>query len=176
MPVNVGTGSSEVFNALRWIVWSGASWRVTPKDLPPWEAVCQRGRQWMAAGPFEALVHDLRAPIRLAEGCEVAPTAAVFDARTLQSTVESGSRASHDGHERREDSKAHIAVDMLGHMLALMVTASDEQERGQVTASARTVQEATGETVEPTYVDRGTRARSRRGPRGRAGSGWRSSS
>ena len=26
----------EVFNGLRWIVRSGAQWRMMPKDLPPW--------------------------------------------------------------------------------------------------------------------------------------------
>jgi len=26
----------EVFNGLRWMVRTGASWRVVPHDLPPW--------------------------------------------------------------------------------------------------------------------------------------------
>jgi transposase len=31
----------EVFNGLRWIVRAGASWRMMPNDLPPWEVVYQ---------------------------------------------------------------------------------------------------------------------------------------
>jgi transposase len=50
----------EVFNALRWIVRAGASWRMLPHDFPPWEAVYQQTRRWIAAGVFEAMVHDLR--------------------------------------------------------------------------------------------------------------------
>ena len=32
----------EVFNGLRWIVRSGAPWRMLPHDFPPWEAVYQQ--------------------------------------------------------------------------------------------------------------------------------------
>jgi transposase len=145
----------EAFNGLRWIVRAGAPWRMLPNDLPPWEAVYQQARRWLAAGAFEALVHDLRALLRLADGREAGPTAAVFDGRTMQSTVESGARAGYDGHKRRKGSKVHLAVDTLGHLLALRVTAADEQERAQVAALAGAVQEATGETVELAYVDQG---------------------
>ncbi len=44
---------------------------------------------------------------------------------------------------------------MRGHLLALRVSPADEQDRAQVEELARLVQEATGESVELTYVDRG---------------------
>ncbi len=43
----------------------------------------------------------------------------------------------------------------LGHLLALRVTPATEQDRTQVEALAEAVQEATGESVELAYVDRG---------------------
>ena len=43
----------------------------------------------------------------------------------------------------------------MGHLLALRVTSATEQDRSQVEALAKTVQEATGESVELAYVDRG---------------------
>jgi transposase len=49
----------EVFNALRWLVRAGAPWRLLPNDLPPWAAVYQQTQRWIAAGSFEAIVHDL---------------------------------------------------------------------------------------------------------------------
>ncbi len=58
-------GLRDVFDALRWIVRSGSPWRYLPKDFPPWEAVYQQTRRWLAAGCFEAIVHDLRAVLRL---------------------------------------------------------------------------------------------------------------
>jgi transposase len=47
----------------------------------------------------------------------------------------------------------HIAVDTLGQLLALRVTAANEQDRAQVEALVAEVQEVTGETVELAFVD-----------------------
>jgi transposase len=119
----------EVFNALRWIVRTGASWRMMPHDLPSWEAVYQQTQRWLNAEVFAAIDHDLREILRLAAGRKGKPTAAIFDSRTLQSTPESGGRAEYDGAKRRKGSKMHIAVDTLGNLLALHVTPANEQDR-----------------------------------------------
>ncbi len=145
----------EVFNGLRWMIRAGASWRMMPHDLPPWEAVYQQSRRWLKAGVFEAMVHDLRAVLRSAQGRQRKPTAAIFDSRTLQSTPESGGRAGYDGAKRKKGSKVHLAVDTLGHLLALHVTAANEQDRIQVAQLAQQVQQETGQTVEVAFVDQG---------------------
>jgi transposase len=145
----------EVFNGLRWIVRAGSSWRMMPHDLPPWDVVYQQTQRWLKAGVFEALVHDLRAVLRIAEGRQEMPTAAIFDSRTMQSTPESGGRGGYDGAKRRKGSKVHLAVDTLGHLLALSVTAADEQDRAQVSELAKRVQAETGETIEIAFVDQG---------------------
>jgi transposase len=83
------------------------------------------------------------------------PSAAIFANRTLQSSPERGARAGYDGAKRRKGSKVHLAVDTLGHLLALHVTAANEQDRAQVSQLATAVQEATGEHVRVAYVDQG---------------------
>ena len=125
----------EVFNGLRWMARGGSSWRMMPHDLPPYYVVYQQMRRWLKAGVFEAITHDLRAVLRIAEGRQEMPTASIFDSRTLQSTVESGARAGYDGAKRRKGNKVHLAVDTLGHLLALCVTAANEQDRAQVANS-----------------------------------------
>lgn len=145
----------EVFNGLRWLVRAGAPWRLMPNDLPPWYTVQQQTQRWLAAGVFEDMVHDLRALLRLAEGREAEPSAAIFDARTIQSTPESGADAGYDGAKRRKGRKVHMAVDTLGHLLALHVTSANQQERKQVDELAAQVQEVTGDSVEVAFVDQG---------------------
>jgi transposase len=145
----------EVFNGLRWLVRSGATWRLMPHDLPPWYTVYQQTQRWFKAGCFEAIAHDLRSLLRLAAGREPAPTAAIFDSRTLQSTPESGARAGYDGAKRRKGSKVHAAVDTLGHLLTLHVTPANEQDRDQVAQLAQAVQQATALNVDIAYVDQG---------------------
>ena len=93
--------------------------------------------------------------LRLAAGRDEEPSAAVLDSRTLRGTPESGHRAGWDGHKRTRGSKLHLAVDTLGHLLALHVTPAAEGDRAAVAELAEAVQDATGESVEVAYVDQG---------------------
>jgi transposase len=143
----------EVYNGLRWIVRTGATWRMMPHDLPPWYIVYQQTQRWLAAGCFEAMVEDLRLLLRGVKGRKGQPSAAIFDSRVLQSTPESGGHAGYDGAKRRKGSKVHVAVDTLGHLLTLLVTPANEQDRAQVGELAQRVQEVTGQSVELAFVD-----------------------
>jgi transposase len=145
----------ELFNGLRWFVRAGCPWRMMPNDLPPWSAVYQQTQRWLKAGCFEDMAHDLRAIVRLALDRKAEPSAAILDSRTLQSTPESGRRAGFDGHKKRKGSKVHLAVDTLGHLLALRVTPANEQDRAQVGELAKAVQAATEEKVAVAFVDQG---------------------
>ena len=145
----------EVFNALRWMVRTGAQWRFLPNDLPPWSAVNQQAARWLKAGCFEAMAADLRELLRELQGRAAQPSAVILDSRTMQSSPESGGRAGYDGHKKRKGSKVHAAVDTLGHLLALCVTAANQGDRAQVATLARAVQAETGQSVQVAYVDQG---------------------
>lgn len=145
----------DVFNALRWMVRSGSPWRYMANNFPPWEVVYQQTQRWIKAGVFETMAHDLRELLRMVQGRAPDPSAAIIDSRTLQSTPESGHRAGYDGAKRKKGSKIHVAVDTLGHLLALHVTPADEQDRARVKQLAKDVQKATGKSVELAFVDQG---------------------
>ena len=145
----------ELFNGLRWFIRAGCPWRMMPNDLPPWTAVQQQTQRWLRAGCFETMAQDLRLLLRLSAGRTDAPSAAILDSRTLQSTPESGARAGFDGHKKRKGSKVHAAVDTLGHLLALKVTPANEQDRAQVAALAKEIQEVSGQNVQVAFVDQG---------------------
>lgn len=145
----------ELFNGLRYLIRYGIAWRAMPNDLPPWAAIYQQAQRWMAAGCFAALAQDLRAVLRLAAGRNEEPSGAIFDSRTLRSTPESGTRAGYDGAKRKRGSKLHLAVDTLGHLLALHVTPASADDRAEVGRLAEAVQEATGDAVDIAFVDQG---------------------
>ena len=144
-----------VFNAVRYVARTGGQWRYLPNDLPPWYVVYYQMQRWLRAGCFETMVEELRSLLREFAGRKSQPTAMVVDSRTLQSTPESGARCGYDGARRRKGSKVHIAVDTLGHLLALKVTPADAGDRAQIEALAEEVQQVTGGSVELAYVDQG---------------------
>jgi transposase len=93
--------------------------------------------------------------MRVAAGRKAEPIAAILDSWTLRATPESGPRAGYDGAKRKRGSKLHMAVDTLGHLLALHVTPANVDDRAEVGKLAAAVQDATGESVELIYVDQG---------------------
>ena len=94
------------------------------------------------AGPARIAARGLRAAGRA--------TAAIIDSRTLRSTPESGTRAGYDGAKRKRGSKVHLAVDTLGHLLALHVTPADVGDRAAVKRLAD-IQDATGDSIRLAY-------------------------
>jgi transposase len=145
----------EQFNGLRYVIRHGIPWRAMPNDLPPWFSIYQQAQRWLAAGCFEALADDLRAILRLTAGRKAEPSVAILDSRTLRSSCESGTRAGYDGAKRKKGSKLHMAVDTLGHLLALHVTPANADDRGEVEPLAKAIQAATGNSVSLAYVDQG---------------------
>lgn len=137
---------------MRWIVRAGAPWRL-PTTFPPWAAVSQPTQRWLAAGVFAAMAHDLRMLRREASDRMPQPRAVILDRRTVQSTPESGAGAGDDGPKKHQGRKTHAAVDTRGHLLALVVTPANAQNRAQVAALAAAVEQVIGKSVELAYVD-----------------------
>jgi transposase len=126
-----------------------------PQELPPGPPVDHQRQRWCQAGVVDALGHDLHAVWRLAQGRKAAPSAASLDSRTLQATPERGTRAGYDGAPRRRGSKGHMAVDTLGHLWALHVTAAREQDRSPGTTLAAKGPAVPGDAVDVAVVDQG---------------------
>jgi transposase len=144
-----------LFNALRYIAKTGVQWRYLPENFPPYHAVFQQAQRWIRAGVLESMASDLRKLLRMLQHRSSAPSAVILDGRTLQSVPESGARAGYDGHKRKKGSKAHVAVDTLGHLLAVAITPANEQERAQVDQLCQQVQAATAQQVKVAFVDQG---------------------
>ncbi len=145
----------DVSNALRYLLRTGAPWRMLPTDVPPWPVVYQQTQRWLKAGVVAQMVHDVRMLLRDITDRTPQPRAVIVDSRTLQSTPERGGRAGYDGHKRRNGATVHLAVATLGHLLAVVVTPANEQDRAQVAALAQRMQEIPGDTVEVAVVDQG---------------------
>jgi hypothetical protein len=101
------------------------------------------------------MIDDLRLLLRLGQGRDPQPSAAIFDAQTRQARPESRAPAGYDGHKRKNGSKIYAAVDTLGHLFPLHVTPANARDRDQVAQLAAAVQAATVEHVKLAFVDQG---------------------
>jgi transposase len=117
-------------DAVGYVVRNGIEWRAMPADFPPWEAVYAFFQRWSQRGLPQRLVERLRARLRTGLGREVQPSAAIVDAQTVKAadTVGAGSRGFDSG-KKINGRKRHIAVDVEGFLLAVVVTAANVTDR-----------------------------------------------
>ena len=119
-----------VVDAIRYVVHNGCVWRALPADFPPWRTVYGIYLRWNASGAT-AILHDrLREQARRAAGRASAPTAAVIDSQSVRAApVVARAGRGWDNAKKVNGRKRHIAVDTLGLLLAVVVTAASVQDR-----------------------------------------------
>jgi transposase len=117
-------------DAIGYVVRYGIEWRALPADFPPHEAVYAFFRRWSARGLPRRLADRLRGRIRITCGRGESPTAAVIDSQSVKAadTVGAASRG-YDGGKKINGRKRHAAVDCLGLLLVVTVTAASVQDR-----------------------------------------------
>lgn len=143
----------QMVDACCYVVRSGCSWRMLPKEFPHWDNVYKTFRRWSEQGKFE-LMHDrLRDQWREREGRASQPTAAILDAQSTRSSPQGGEHG-YDAGKKVKGRKRNIVVDTLGLLLAVTVTAASVQDRD---ASSAVVAAAMQKypSVQTLFVDSG---------------------
>lgn len=121
----------EIVNAILYQVRAGGSWRMLPKDFPPWETVYGYFARWRDDGTLDTLHDALREQVRVKQQRRhPAPSAGIVDSQTLKGadTVGSASRG-YDAGKKINGRKRHIVTDTIGLLLVVMVTAASVQDR-----------------------------------------------
>jgi transposase len=145
----------ELVNAILYVNRTGIAWEYLPHDFPPAKTVYHYYAMWEADGTTET-VHDvLRVKVRVHKGRGAEPTAAIIDSQSVKT---SGNVAESDQGvdmgKRIKGRKRHIAVDTLGLLLVVIITAASIQD----SAGGKTVLDhlsVARPTVTKSWVDGG---------------------
>jgi transposase len=120
----------DIADAIRYLTQNGPVWRALPADFPPAGTVYWWMDKWQADGSAERMHDDLRERIRLAAGRAKQPSAAIIDSQSVKgSEMIARPRRGYDAGKKINGTKRHIAVDVLGLLLTVLVTAASVQDR-----------------------------------------------
>jgi putative transposase len=119
----------DIVDAIRYLTHNGPVWRALPADFPPAWTVYYWAGKWEADGATARMHDDLRECVRAAAGRRPAPTAAIIDSQSVKGSemVARGGRGYDAG--KKITGKRHIAVDTLGLLLTVLITAASTQDR-----------------------------------------------
>lgn len=119
----------EIVNAILYVCRTGIAWEYLPHDFPPYKTVYDYYAKWEADGTTETLHDLLRQRVRGAQGRAAAPTAAVIDAQSVKTSCNVGeSSQGIDAAKKIKGRKRHIATDVMGLLLVVVVTAASVQD------------------------------------------------
>jgi transposase len=117
-----------IIDTISYVLVSGCAWRMVPHDLAPWSIAYQWFAAWTADGTWDR-VHDvLRDQVRIADGRDPQPSAAVLDSQSVRSS-EGGEQIGYDAGKRVRGRKRHLLVDTLGLVLRVVVHSASVQDR-----------------------------------------------
>jgi putative transposase len=118
----------QVLDACIYVLRSGCSWRMLPKDFPPWSLVYRTFRRWLARGLFEQMYDELRKLWRSRQRRNPDPSAALLDSQSVKTSPQGGPKG-YDAAKKVKGRKRHLVTDTLGLLLAVLVTAASTQDR-----------------------------------------------
>lgn len=141
----------RMVDACSYVVRTGCQWRFLPKDFPAWQDVYAHFRRWTDKGLFETMHDRLRGMWRKRAGRDENPTAMVLDSQSYKTSAQGGPKG-FDAAKRVKGRKRHVAVDVLGLLLAILVLPANVQDRdGAPPLVDKTV--AKYPTLKKVYVD-----------------------
>jgi putative transposase len=117
----------EILDAIYYVLRTGCAWRMLPHDFPAWQTVYHYFRLWRKEKRWEQINDQLRTQLRLQDGRDAQPSAAIIDTQAVKATETPGERG-YDANKKVNGRKRHLLVDTQGLVLTSVVHRANLQD------------------------------------------------
>ena len=117
-----------MLNGIFYIARGGCSWRMMPKDLPPWSTCYDSFRKWRNDGTWSKVNDALRTRVRHQAKRKKSPRLGILDSQSVTTTEQGGPRGK-DAYQKVNGRKRHLVVDTLGMIVTAVVHSAGLQDR-----------------------------------------------
>ena len=118
----------DVLNTIFYINRTGCQWDMLPHDLVPKSTVYDYFAKWRDDGTLDKILTALRTRIRVQAGREATPSEACIDSQSAKTTEVGGDERGYDGGKEIKGRKRHLLVDVLGLLIAVVVTGANADD------------------------------------------------
>jgi putative transposase len=87
------TDMRALINGILYLNRSGCSWRMLPRDFPPWSTVHWYYRHFRLIGVWDRIHETLRGKVRKQVGRKESPSAAMIDSQSVKTAGKGGTEA-----------------------------------------------------------------------------------
>ncbi len=133
-----------VVSGIIYLLHNGCRWKGLPPQYGNYKTVWYYYHKWMLFGMLEQLLYILNKKLRVAQGRQQELSLLIIDSQSVKTTAFTKQQTGYDGGKKVKGRKRHLAVDAMGNVMAVGITAASVHDKAGAMILEEDVEDLSG--------------------------------